>query len=128
MKLKRVVCIPSNGPHVSDLLSKHFGHSNYFIGIEINKNHNYKTIFSLQNKGHRNCMETVTIMKERNVTDMIVDGIGRNPYLRFLNIGMKLFKGINGTVKENIEIFSRNKLDQLINPSCGNHNSNQCNH
>ena len=73
--MKKIVAIPSYGPNLTDSISEHFGHCNYFVGIEIDENNNYKKIFSLQNQGHSGCMEPVINMKERNVIEMVVDDL-----------------------------------------------------
>mgnify|MGYP003565630460 CR=1 FL=1 len=86
--MKKVIGIPSNGPELTDTISEHFGHCNYFVGIEIDDEKNLKKLFSLQNNGHSGCMEPVMDMKERSVTDMIVGGIGGRPYAGFTHFGI----------------------------------------
>ena len=71
----RIVGIPSDGPELTDQISEHFGHCNYFVGVEIDNNE-IKKVFSKQNQGHSGCVEPVMDMKQRKVTDMIVGGIG----------------------------------------------------
>lgn len=121
--MKKVIGIPSNGPELSDTISEHFGHCRYFVGIEIDDEKNLKKLFSLQNNGHTGCMEPVNNMKERSVTDMIVGGIGGRPYAGFTQYGIGLFKGVRGTLSENIQLFLQGKLQPLNEPICagGNH-------
>ncbi len=121
--MKKVIGIPSNGPELSDTISEHFGHCNYFVGIEIDEEKNLKKLFSLQNNGHTGCMEPVNNMKERSVTDMIVGGIGGRPYAGFTQYGIGLFKGVNGTLSENIQLFLQGKLQSLNEPICAGSNN-----
>jgi predicted Fe-Mo cluster-binding NifX family protein len=121
--VKKVIGIPSNGPELSDTISEHFGHCNYFVGIEIDEEKNLKKLFSLQNNGHTGCMEPVNNMKERSVTDMIVGGIGGRPYAGFTQYGIGLFKGVNGTLSENIQLFLQGKLQSLNEPICAGSNN-----
>lgn len=116
--MKKVIGIPSNGPELSDTISEHFGHCRYFVGIEIDEEKNLKKLFSLQNNGHTGCMEPVNNMKERSVTDMIVSGIGGRPYAGFTQYGIGLFKGVRGTLSENIQLFLQGKLQSLNEPIC----------
>lgn len=126
--MKKVIGIPSNGPELSDTISEHFGHCRYFVGIEIDEEKNLKKLFSLQNNGHTGCMEPVMNMKERSVTDMIVGGIGGRPYAGFTHFGIGLFKGVQGTLSENIQLFLKEKLQPLNEPICagGNHSDHTC--
>lgn len=116
--MKKIIGIASNGPDLSDTISEHFGHCNYFVGVDIDENHDFKKSFSLKNSGHVGCMEPVMNMRERNITDMIVGGIGGRPFAGFLQLGINLYKGINGTLKENIELFLQGSLQNLAMPSC----------
>jgi predicted Fe-Mo cluster-binding NifX family protein len=126
--MKKIIGIPSNGPELSDTISEHFGHCNYFLGIQLNDDLTYEKAFSLQNQGHSGCMEPVMKLRNKSVTDIIVGGIGGRPYLGFLQFGISLNQGVLGkTVKENIDLFINGKLTSLKGASCGgnsNHNHN----
>ena len=126
--MNKVIGIPSDGPELSDIISDHFGHCRYFVGIEIDEGKNVKKLFSLQNNGHSGCMEPVINMKERSVTDMIVGGIGGRPYAGFTQFGIGLFKGVKGSLAENIQLFLQNKLSSLNEPMCagGNEPNHKC--
>ncbi|MFX1392964.1 MAG: NifB/NifX family molybdenum-iron cluster-binding protein [Promethearchaeota archaeon] len=119
--MNKVIGIPANGPELLDNISEHFGHCSYFVGIELDEKKNLKKIFSMRNNGHSNCMEPVLNMKNRNVTDMIISGIGGRPYMGFLQIGINLYQGVHGkSIKENVELLLEGKLKNLIGPSCDN--------
>ena len=126
--MNKVIGIPSNGPELSDAISDHFGHCRYFVGIEIDEGKNLKKLFSLQNNGHTGCMEPVMNMKERRVTDMIVGGIGGRPYAGFTQFGIGLFKGVKGTLSENIQLFLQGNLQPLNEPICAgsDHSNHNC--
>ncbi len=126
--MNKVIGIPSNGPELSDAISDHFGHCRYFVGIEIDEEKNLKKLFSLQNNGHTGCMEPVMNMKERRVTDMIVGGIGGRPYAGFTQFGIGLFKGVKGTLSENIQLFLQGNLQPLNEPICAgsDHSNHNC--
>ncbi|MFX1390600.1 MAG: NifB/NifX family molybdenum-iron cluster-binding protein [Promethearchaeota archaeon] len=121
--MARIIGIPSDGPEISDKLSAHFGHCNYFLGIEIFQNGEYKKIFALPNNGHSGCMEPVINMKQRKVTDMILSGIGIRPFMGFQQVNINLFQGTDGTVEKNVDMLLEGKLKILSNASCAN-NSN----
>ena len=119
--MNKIIGIPANGPELIDNISEHFGHCSYFVGVEIDKKKNLKKNFSMRNNGHSSCMEPVINMKNRNVTDMIIGGIGGRPYMGFLQVEINLYQGVYGkSIKENIELLLEGKLKNLIGPSCDN--------
>jgi len=124
--LSRVIGIPSNGPELSDNISEHFGHCLYFVGVKINEDNSYEKKFSLPNDGHSSCMEPVMNMKDRQVTDMIIGGIGGRPFMGFNQMGINLYLGVQGrNIEENIRYLLEGKLKPLNGPSCSggaNHN------
>jgi predicted Fe-Mo cluster-binding NifX family protein len=126
--MKKIIGIPSNGPELSDMISEHFGHCNYFLGVQINEDLTYERVFSLQNQGHSGCMEPVMNFKNKSVTDIIVGGIGGRPYMGFIQFGISLNQGeIGKSVKENIELFINGKLTPLNAASCGGNSSHHHN-
>ena len=117
--MSKIVGIPANGPELSDNISEHFGHCSHFVGVEIDENNTLKQVFSIANNGHTSCMEPVINMKNRNVTDMIIGGIGGRPFMGFLEVGINLYQGSAGkSIKENIDFLLKGQLKGLGGPSC----------
>ncbi len=117
--MNRIIGIPSDGTEISDNISAHFGHCNFFVGIEISDGGNFEKVFALPNSGHSSCMEPVINMKQRNVTDMILTGIGMRPFMGFQQVNINLFQGINGSIEKNISMLIEGQLTSLNNSSCG---------
>ncbi|MHA1272165.1 MAG: NifB/NifX family molybdenum-iron cluster-binding protein [Promethearchaeota archaeon] len=116
--MKRIIGVPAIGPDLSDPISEHFGHCAYFVGVEVEDNMIIGRAFCLENNGHSSCLEPVMNMKERNVTDMIVSGIGGRPYMGFIQVGINLYQGVPGTIRQNIELLLEGRLKPLGGPSC----------
>jgi predicted Fe-Mo cluster-binding NifX family protein len=117
--MSKIVGIPANGPELSDNISEHFGHCSHFVGVEVDENNTLKQVFSIANSGHTSCMEPVINMKNRNVTDMIIGGIGGRPFMGFLEVGINLYQGSPGkSIKENIDFLLKGQLKGLGGPSC----------
>ena len=120
--MKKIIGVPSNGPKLSDSISDHFGHCNYFVGININEDNSFEKLFDIQNEGHSGCMEPVMKMKDKGVTDMIVGGIGGRPYMGFLQFGIPMNQGVVGrSIEENIELYLKGKLTELTGSRCSGH-------
>ena len=117
--MSKIVGIPANGPELSDKISEHFGHCSHFVGVEIDEKNTLKQVFTIANSGHASCMEPVMNMKNRNVTDMIIGGIGGRPFMGFLEVGINLYQGSFGrSIKENIDFLLKGQLKGLGGPSC----------
>lgn len=123
--MKKIIGIPSNGPELSDEISEHFGHCSFFVGAEVSDDNNAKIVFSKQNNGHTGCMEPVMDMKQRNVTDMIVGGIGGRPFMGFTQYGINLYKGVPGTLNDNIRLLLEGKLAPLNEAACSGGSDHQ---
>lgn len=126
--MTKIIGIPSNGPKLSDNISQHFGHCKFFLGVEISDSNQTKKIFEVDNSNHSGCMQTVFEMKEKNVTDMIVGGIGGRPFAAMLQVGINIYHGINGSIKENLKLLLDGKLTPLGGPSCEEHHNSNHNH
>ena len=128
IKMTRIIGIPSNGLKLSDSISQHFGHCKFFLGIAISDKNQTKKIFELDNSNHSGCMQTVAVMREKKVTDMIVSGIGGRPFAAMLQSGINIYHGINGTIDENVRLLLEGKLTPLGGPSCEEHHHHNHNH
>ena len=126
--MNRIIGIPSDGPETSDNISPHFGHCNYFVGIEIYDDGKFRKVFALPNDGHSSCMEPVMNMKQRNVTDMILTGIGMRPFMGFQQVQISLFQGVNGSIEKNLNMLINAQLKLLNDASCGDHSGNAHTH
>ena len=121
--ISRIIGIPSDGIELVDNISPHFGHCMYFIGVEIYDSTQFKKVFTLHNESHSGCMEPVMNMKQRNVTDMILTGIGMRPFMGFQQVNINLYQGVNTSIEENIKLLIQKKLRPMSYASCGNHSN-----
>jgi len=126
--MNRIIGIPSDGPEISDNISAHFGHCNFFVGIEISDGGKFEKVFALPNSGHSSCMEPVINMKQKNVTDMILTGIGMRPFMGFQQVNINLFQGVSGTIEKNVRMLLGGNLKSLSNASCGNNSEHSHTH
>lgn len=122
---QKIIAFPSQGPTLTDDISPHFGHCEYWIGVTVNGEKKYELAFSEPNKGHSACMEPVFDLKERNVTDFVVAGIGGRPFMGFVQLGINVYEAIMGSIKDNVEHFIQGKLKPLGGPSCSSHDQGQ---
>jgi len=67
-------------------------------------------------------------MKQRNVTDMILTGIGMRPFMGFQQVNINLFQGINGSIEKNVRLLLTGQLTSLNNSSCGDNSDHSHTH
>jgi predicted Fe-Mo cluster-binding NifX family protein len=126
--MSRIIGLPADGPELSDNISGHFGHCKYFVGVKVNEKNEYKKVFSIENQGHSGCMEPVINMKQRNVTDMILTGIGMRPFMGFQQVEINVFQGVEGNIERNIKSLLEGQLKILNDASCAAHSEGEHNH
>lgn len=108
--MNKIIGIPSNGPEIYDKISSHFGHCNFFIGVEILDDGSYKKVFALPSNRHSGCMEPVTNMKQRNVTYMILMSIGMRPFMGFQQEKIILIQGTDNSIENNLRLLIDGQL------------------
>ncbi len=126
--MSRIIGLPSDGAELSDNISGHFGHCKYFVGVEVSDDKKIKKSFSIENQGHSGCMEPVMKMKQRNVTDMILTGIGMRPFMGFQQVEINVFRGVEGNIEKNIKLLLEGQLEILNDASCATHSEDEHHH
>jgi predicted Fe-Mo cluster-binding NifX family protein len=126
--MNRIIGIPADGSELSDNVSPHFGHCNFFVGVKLSDDDKFEKLFSIANEGHAGCMEPVMNMKHRNVTDMILTGIGMRPFMGFQQVQINLYQGVAGTIEKNIRMLLDGQLTVLNDASCGAHSDHDHTH
>lgn len=120
----RKVAFPTAENTENPQLSGHFGHAAGFTVVELNMD--TKSIIKTQffeNPPHEQggCMRPVTTLKSIDVTDIVVGGIGQRPFMGFGQVGINVYRAVQGSVSQNIAAFLDGKLESLLKSSCGSH-------
>jgi predicted Fe-Mo cluster-binding NifX family protein len=121
-KSTRKIAFPSNVEGLNGELSQHFGHALAFTLItyipEKKKIHEIEVIRNVAHQ-HGGCMRPIRLLMNSNVSEIVVGGIGKRPCQGFKQVGIKVYKGIKDTVKNNFKAFINDKLTQFdINSTC----------
>lgn len=58
------------------------------------------------------------LLKNNDVTDVILRRIGYRPLMGFKQVEIQAYHGVEGTIKNNFELFKANKLEPLYESSC----------
>ena len=118
--MKEIIGLPTldnNG--AQSQCSPHFGGAPFFTIVEL-EDGQIVNAQSLENPGHgpAGCLGPVNFMREHGANKIIVLGIGGRPMMGFQQAGIAVYRGIEGTVEENIKAYIAGKLEQVTSATC----------
>ena len=105
----------------------HFGSAPVFIVFDAES----KSIDTINNQdlghSHGKC-NPLKALDGKKVDAIIVGGIGAGAINKLNNMGIKVYRAAQGTVKANIEIFENSTMSEIsIDQTCGGH-AGGCSH
>lgn len=107
------VCIPSDGNALDSKLSEVFARCNYFIFFDT-ENGNIDVIENGFKDLQSGAGVQVTQLVIQEKTDAVIaKSVGPNASRILSGSGIKVYKAVDGTVKDNIEKLIENKLDDF---------------
>lgn len=106
--------IPSNGNDLSQAFASVFGRCSYFVVVDSN-NRKIITVFpnKAQNAAGGAGIQAAQSLVNQQVETVIAPKMGPNAWNVLEGAGIKIFTGINGTLKQNIEAFLAGKLVEM---------------
>ncbi len=105
----------------------HFGSAPAFIVVNTEDNAMSKIINSDMNHIHGAC-NPMKAIGGTEVDAVVVGGIGLGALTRLNAEGIKVFKAVENTIKDNLALFNENRLPELtMNHTCGGH-AGECAH
>ena len=112
----RRVAFPSSIEGLTGELSFHFGHALAFTIIEYDpdsKEVEHVEILKNVPHEHGKCLRPVRLLMNSNVDEIVVGGIGNKPCMGFHQAGIQLYKGVEGSVKDNFAAFLSGKIHPM---------------
>jgi predicted Fe-Mo cluster-binding NifX family protein len=127
------IALPTTQTGLEAPLSAHFGHATQFTIIDVD--FDKKAVLEVKDlvnppHSHGGCAAPVEMLQKEGVTDVILGGIGFRPLNIMMQLGMRPYRGVNGTIQSNLDAFLNGSLENLAQASC-NHSNNDhsnCNH
>lgn len=105
----------------------HFGSAPMFVVFDTET----QTIGNINNQdlGHVHGMcNPLKALGGKKVDAVIVGGIGAGAINKLNEMGIKVYRALQGTVRDNIELFKKNIMHEMtIKHACGGH-SGECGH
>ena len=125
--MSRVIGIPADGPELSDPISGHFGHCEYYtiFTVEGNKIKESEVIESPKGCG---CKSDIALtLKNDGVSIMLAGNMGAGAQNKLNAYGIDVVRGCSGNVSELVKQY----LDGEINDSgesCSHHHNHHDHH
>lgn len=113
------IAITSTGNNLDSEVSLVFARCPYFIVADL-ENGEIKETSAIENpsKNERGAGISATqFISNKNVDALISDAVGPNAFNLLKKVGIKMYKPQSGTVKDNLKLFTENKLDEITSSS-----------
>lgn len=115
------ICLPTIGENgLDNLIGEHFGRVPTYTIVDMSTN-DVKVIENtsehMGGQGH-----PPEIMAREGVNVMVCRGLGRRAIMMFEELGIDVYIGASGTVRDAIELFKQGKLQKAsMSDACGQH-------
>jgi predicted Fe-Mo cluster-binding NifX family protein len=108
-----VVCVTSTGDSIKSELDPRFGRCSYFAFYDTDAG----DVSILENEAVRSGggagISSGQLMVEKNVKAVITGNVGPNAMSVLSTAGMDIYRGVQGSVEENLENFKSGKLEKI---------------
>jgi len=115
------ICIPTNGDKgLDDSVGEHFGRVPTYTIIDIETNE----VKVIPNVSHHmgGYGYPPELLSKEGVNVMVCSGLGRRAISMFEEIGIDVYIGASGSVKDAVDAFKQGKLQRAgIGDACGQH-------
>lgn len=115
------ICVTSTGPDLNASVDQRFGRCQYFLIVDT-ETMNVKAISneSALSSGGAG-IQAAQIVTREDVDSVITGNIGPNAFQIFQAAGIKVFTGAKGTIKEAIENYTKEKLNETGSANVESH-------
>ena len=108
---------------MESLVHNHFGSARLFIWVDTRNNQVETIVNKDANHAHGQC-QPLRAISEKPVDATAVGGIGAGALQKLQAAGIKVFRAIEGSVGENIELINAGRLPKFtLNQTCGGHSA-----
>jgi predicted Fe-Mo cluster-binding NifX family protein len=99
----------------------HFGSANYFVIVETDDG-SFDTIQNPERVHLHGQCQPLNALGGRPVDAVVAGGIGGGALRKLLAAGLKAYRAVDGSVKDNLELIQSAKLPEFnMNHTCGGH-------
>ena len=115
------ICIPTTGEKgLDETVGEHFGRVPTYTIVDLETNQTKVIPNTSEHMGGQG--QPPEIMAREGVNVMVCRGLGRRAIMMFEELGIEVYIGAYGTVKDAVDAFKQNRLQKAsINDACGQH-------
>lgn len=106
-------CLPSNGIDISSPLAESFERCSYFVIVDLNRQEITSFLNYFQTFPRGEDIQTAQMIIDQQVETVIVPEIDSNTLNILQKAGIKVYLGVDGTVRENIILLSLGRLVEI---------------
>lgn len=116
------VAFPSQEDRGLDsIVHGHFGSANYFVIVETD-DESFDTIQNPEREHLHGQCQPLNALGGSRVDAVVAGGIGGGALHKLLAAGLKAYRAVDGSVKDNLELIQSAKLPEFtMNQTCGGH-------
>lgn len=120
------VCIPvQEDKGLESVAYNHFGSAPYFLVCDL-ENGTTKAINNGDLHHAHGMCQPLKALGGEDIDAVLAGGIGAGAIMKLNNMGIKVYRVVEGTVSKNIELLKNNALGEFsVNDSCSHHD---CSH
>ncbi len=116
------IAVSSSAPNLESSVDLRFGRAKYFIIYDTNDNtfyviDNIQNLEAAQGAG----VQAAQHVLNENIDALITGHCGPKAFKILSPAGVKIFTGLDGAIKENIEKFKNNKLKEALKADVESH-------
>jgi predicted Fe-Mo cluster-binding NifX family protein len=115
------ICIPTMGNNgLDDIVGEHFGRVPTYTVVDIDT---YKVKIISNTSHHMGGVgDPPEIMAREGVNIMVCQGLGQRAISMFENLGITVYIGASGTVRDTVDMFKQGNLQKACeSDGCGKH-------
>lgn len=115
------ICIPTVGENgLDNAVDEHFGRAPTYTIVDIDTNEVKVIENTSEHMGGQG--QPPEIMAREGVNVMVCRGLGRRAIIMFEELGIDVYIGASGTVRDAIDLFKQGKLQKAsMDDACGQH-------
>ena len=99
----------------------HFGSANYFVIVETGDG-SFETVRNSERDHLHGQCQPLKALGGSQVDAVVAGGIGGGALGKLLSAGLKAYRAVDGTVKDNLDLIQSAKLPEFtMNQTCGGH-------
>ncbi len=117
-----IIAFPTNAPNqLESIVYNHFGSAENFILVDT-VNNTVKTINNEDKDHEHGHCQPLNALGGQKVDAVVVGGIGKGALLKIVNQGIKVYRAVEGSVQNNLDLLQSNHLPEFdIAHTCGGH-------